>query len=57
MTDRMPWEREQLLRELLIERFGTRFRRPDIKDPPRVIAARRRVLVGVDEEHAERRTP
>jgi len=55
MTDRLPWERDQLLRELLVERFGARFRRVELKDPPKVIAARRRVLVGVDNEKEETR--
>lgn len=49
--DRAPWEREQLLRELLIERFGApRYRRVELKEPPKVIAARRRVLVGIDDK-------
>lgn len=49
--DRAPWEREQLLRELLIERFGTpRFRRAELKEPPKVIAARRRILCGLEAE-------
>lgn len=49
-VDRAPWEREQLLRELITERFGARFRRVELKDPPKVIAARRRVLCGLDDE-------
>lgn len=44
-------EREQLLRELLIERFG---RPPSREGPSKVIAARRRVLVGIEkQEEAE----
>jgi hypothetical protein len=47
-------ERDQLLRELLAERFG-RVRtslRAVAGDPPRLIAQRRRVLCGLDEHPA-----
>ncbi len=47
MTDRLPWEREQLLRELMAERFGTladlRRERPPT---PWEITQRRLALVG-----------
>jgi len=41
-------ERAQLLAELLIERFGPRPWRHGQDEPPRVLAERRRVLVGID---------
>lgn len=42
-------EREQLLRELLRERFGRRARRwRRLPDPPEVLAERRRVLCGIE---------
>lgn len=43
-------ERDQLLRELIVERFGSQPRRPAADDPPRLIAHRRRVLCGLDEQ-------
>lgn len=50
-------EREQLLRELLAERFGPPPRRPAADNPPRpaaddprLVAHRRRVLCGLDEQ-------
>lgn len=49
-------EREQLPRELLAERFGPSPRRPAAGNPPRpaedprVVAHRRRVLCGLDEQ-------
>ncbi len=46
---------QALLRALMVERFGPPpYRRgPDLKEPPKVIAARRRVLVGIDEAKEE----
>jgi hypothetical protein len=41
-------ERDQLLRELLLERFGPKPRRGR-DDTPQVLARRRRVLCGLDE--------
>lgn len=45
-------ERDQLIRELLVERFGARPRRPAADDPPRLVAHRRRVLCGLDKREA-----
>jgi hypothetical protein len=47
-------ERQQLLRELVTERFGRRPYRPRIEETPEVIADRRRVLCGIDKR---RRAP
>jgi hypothetical protein len=41
-------ERDQLLRELLVERFGRRPYRPAAEETPEVIAWRRRVLCGTE---------
>lgn len=48
-------EREQLLRELVVERFGARPRQPGTDESPRVIARRRRVLCGLDQPTQKRR--
>lgn len=45
-------ERDQLIRELLVERFGPRPRRPR-DETPQAIARRRRVLCGQDELRQE----
>jgi hypothetical protein len=42
-------ERDQLIRELLVERFGPRRR---AGEPPQDIARRRRVLCGLDKREA-----
>jgi hypothetical protein len=43
-------ERRLLLAELVAERFGPRPWRPGMEETPRVLAARRRVLVGIERE-------
>lgn len=47
MTDRLPWERDLLLRELITERFGT-LRQLQRERPPTPweITRRRLVLMG-----------
>ncbi|WP_433078940.1 hypothetical protein ACQP1P_38760 [Dactylosporangium sp. CA-052675] len=43
-------EREQLIRALVVERFGGRPVRPGTGESPQVIARRRRVLCGLPED-------
>lgn len=42
-------ERQRLLRDLVVERFGRPPKRAGIEETPQVIARRRRVLCGLDE--------
>lgn len=45
-------ERQQLLDELLVERFGRRPRRPSGEASAQTVAERRRVLCGYDRKRA-----